>query len=75
MEQETFYKYINSKRTTKENLHFLLDEAGNVTTEDKEKAEFLNAFFTSVFKSQTSYAQGTPLSDLVVLSGDQTNSP
>ena len=63
--KKLFYKYINSKRRTRENLHSLLDEAGNVTTEDKEKAEVLNAFFTSVFKSQTSYPQGTPLSDLV----------
>jgi len=43
-----------------------------VTTEDKEKAEVLNAFFTSVFKDQTAYPQGTPLSDLVVFAGEQT---
>ena len=61
-----FYKYINSKRRAKENLHPLLDAAGNVTTEDKEKAEVLNAFFTSIFKSQTSYPQGTRLSELEV---------
>ena len=60
--KKLFYTYINRKWRTKENLHSLLDEAGNVTTEDKEKAEVLNAFFTSVFKSQTSYLQGTPLS-------------
>jgi len=54
-----FYKYFNSKRRAKENLHPLLDAAGNVTTEDKEKAEVLNAFFTSLFKSQTNYPQGT----------------
>ena len=53
--KKLFYKYINSKRRTRENLHSLLNEAGNVTTEDKEKAEVLNAFFMSVFKSQTSY--------------------
>ena len=35
--KKLFYKYINSKRRTKENLHSLLDEAGNATTEDKEK--------------------------------------
>ena len=46
-----------------------------MTTEDKEKAEVLNAFFTSVFKDQTAYPQGTPLSDLVVLVGEQTKPP
>ena len=70
-----FYKYISSKSRTKDNLHSLLDEAGNVTTEDKEKTEVLNAFFTSVFKSQTSYPQGTPLSDLAALAGEQTKPP
>ena len=46
-----------------------------MTTEDKEKAEVLNAFFTSVFKDQTAYPQGTPLSDLGVLAGEQTKPP
>ena len=73
--KKLFYKYINSKRRTKENLHSLLDEAGNVTTEDKEKAEVLNAFFTCVFKSQTSYPQGTPLSELAALAVEQTKPP
>ena len=35
--KKLFYKYIDSKRRTKENIHSLLDEAGNVTTEDKQK--------------------------------------
>ena len=46
-----------------------------MTTEDKEKAEVLNAFFTSVFKDQTAYPQGTPLSALGVLAGEQTKPP
>ena len=73
--KKLFYKYINSKRRTRENLHSLLDEAENVTTGNKEKAEVPNAFFTCVFKSQTSYPQSTPLSDLVVLAGEQTKPP
>ena len=70
--KKLFYKYINSKRRTRENLHSLLDEAGIVTTEDKEKADVLNAFFTSVFKRQTSYPQVSPLSDLAALTGELT---
>uniref|UniRef100_A0A8C3LJD3 Reverse transcriptase domain-containing protein n=1 Tax=Chrysolophus pictus TaxID=9089 RepID=A0A8C3LJD3_CHRPC len=73
--KKPFYKYINGKRRTKENLHSLLDEAGNVISEDKEKAEVLNAVFTSVFKGQTSYPQGTPLFDLVDSAGEQTKPP
>ena len=57
--KKLFYKYINSERRAKENLQPLLDATGNVTTEDKEKAQVLNALFMSVFKSQTSYPQGT----------------
>ena len=32
-----------------------MDVVGNVTTEVKEKAEVLNAFFTSAFESQINY--------------------
>jgi len=30
-----------------------LDAAGNVASKDEEKAEVLNAFYTSIFNSQT----------------------
>ena len=46
-----------------------------MATEDKEKADVLNAFFTSVFKSQTSYPPVSPLSDLAALAGEQTKPP
>ena len=53
------YKYINSKKRAKENLQPLLDVAGNMIIEDKEKAEVLQAFFTSVFLRQTKYPWST----------------
>ncbi|KGL82736.1 hypothetical protein N309_03795, partial [Tinamus guttatus] len=44
-----FYKYISSKRKTRENVGSLLNGEGALVTEDAEKAEFLTAFFASVF--------------------------
>lgn len=51
--KKLFNKYINCKRRAKENLHPLLDAAGNVTTESKEKNDILNAFLASIFRSQS----------------------
>jgi len=47
-----FFKYISSKRKTRDNVGPLLNEAGVLVTEDAEKTELLNAFFASVFSSK-----------------------
>jgi len=44
---------------------------GNMTTENKEKAEVLNAFFTSVCKSQTNNPWHTLPPDLEVWDREQ----
>ncbi|PKU36355.1 rna-directed dna polymerase from mobile element jockey-like [Limosa lapponica baueri] len=72
--KKCFYKYINKKRVT-ENVHPLLDDGGNFATKDKEKAEMLNAFFASVFNSQTTYPQGVQPPELEDKDGEQNNPP
>lgn len=43
------YKYNDNRRSTKENLHPLLDMTGNVMIKGENKADVLNAFFASFF--------------------------
>jgi len=50
--KKSFFKYIGSKRKTRENVGRLLKEVGALVTEDAEKAETLNAFFASVFSAK-----------------------
>ncbi|GAB0182556.1 mitochondrial enolase superfamily member 1 [Grus japonensis] len=51
-DKKGFFKYISSKKKTRENVGLLLNEVGALVTEDTEKAELLNAFFASVFTAK-----------------------
>ncbi|GAB0207904.1 mitochondrial enolase superfamily member 1 [Grus japonensis] len=46
-----FFKYVNNKRRTRENIGSLLDENGHLTNRDIDKAEMFNAAFASVFNT------------------------
>ncbi|GAB0184039.1 mitochondrial enolase superfamily member 1 [Grus japonensis] len=56
-----FFKYISSKRKTRENVGPLLNEVGALVTEDTEKVELLNAFFASVFTAKASCQESQTL--------------
>jgi len=56
-----FFKYVNSKRKTRDNVGPLLNEGGVLVMGDAEKAEILNAFFASVFASRTLPRDSSPL--------------
>lgn len=60
---------------TREYLHNLLSAWGNTVIKDEEKAEKLNAFFASVFKSKTSCPQGTQLHELEERNKEQNGAP
>jgi len=47
-----FWKYVNSKRKCRENVAPLQREDGSLATEDKEKAELLVNFFSSVMTKE-----------------------
>ncbi|CAM5157258.1 unnamed protein product [Natator depressus] len=49
-----FFRYVSNKKKVKESVGPLLNEGGNLVTEDVEKANVLNAFFASVFTNQVS---------------------
>lgn len=48
-----FFKYVISKRKTRENVDLLLNEEGDLITGDAEKLEILGAFFASVLTTRS----------------------
>jgi len=59
----------------KKSFHSLLDVRGNIANKDEEKVEVLNAFFASVFNSQTGYSQGSQPPVLEDREGEQNKPP
>ncbi|CAM4643115.1 unnamed protein product [Caretta caretta] len=49
-----FFRYVGNKKKAKESGGPLMNEGGNLVTEDVEKANVLNAFFASVFTNKVS---------------------
>jgi len=46
------FKYISSKRKTRENVGLVLNEVGTLVKEDTENMELMNTFFASVFTAK-----------------------
>ncbi|CAM4696941.1 unnamed protein product [Caretta caretta] len=49
-----FFRYVGNKKKAKESVGPLLNEGGNLVTEDVEKDNVLNAFFASIFTNKDS---------------------
>ncbi|CAM5084405.1 unnamed protein product [Natator depressus] len=49
-----FFRYVGNKKKVKESVGPLLNEGGNLVTEDVERANVLNAFFASIFTNKVS---------------------
>ena len=55
-----FYKYLSNKRKIRERVGPLLNGGGNLVTDDMEKAEVFDAFFTLVFSGKISTQTAAP---------------
>ena len=53
--KKAFFRYVSSKRQTKDIVAQLCNGDGKMITEDKEKAEVLNSNFSSEFSHKTEY--------------------
>jgi hypothetical protein len=59
-DNKIFWKFIQSKTKSKENIPCIIDENGEVQMDNKIKAELLNKFFQSVFTIEDT-TQGIPI--------------
>ena len=48
-DNKIFWKFIKSKTKAKESIPCILDDEGEINTDDKTKSELLNNLFQSVF--------------------------
>ena len=57
-----FWKFIKSKTKAKESIPCILDDEGEINTDDKTKSELLNNFFQNVFTVEAD-SQNSPTLD------------
>ena len=57
-DNKIFWKFIQSKTKSKENIPCKMDENGELQMDNKIKAELLNKFFQSVFRDRTFNLKG-----------------
>ena len=49
---KSFWKFVKSKTTTRTGIGYLKNENDNTVTDDKDKAEIINSYFSSVFTAK-----------------------